>query len=83
MASLLPDAQNEIKLSLESNHLNVFYADKNINDASNRMNVFKNKFGDQFKQINLDQISSNLKKQAGENKASSQLEDMILRDLKK
>ena len=67
MASLLPDAQNEIKLSLESNHLNVFYADKNINDASNRMNVFKNKFGDQFKQINLDQISSNLKKQIEKN----------------
>ena len=53
MGALLPKSRENLSISFKDEELNVLYDNQNINGASDRMNVFKNLFGDQFQEINL------------------------------
>ena len=53
MASLLPDAKKSLSISTVKDSISPHYQGKPVGDVKNRMEVFRNRFGDRFREMTL------------------------------
>ena len=73
MASLLPNALQNIELSLSDGKVKVIFDDKVITDVPSRMAVFKSQYGDRFQEMDLRTFVKPSKKVDGVVRPSTEL----------
>ncbi|MBT7610582.1 MAG: PglZ domain-containing protein [Bacteriovoracaceae bacterium] len=74
MTSLLPNADTKLELRKESNNAVLYLDGVKINDVSKRMKVFKDKLGDRFEELTIDEFNKPRKK------VSDSVNLLVLRD---